>query len=106
MAKDQNLVLNPQKVSGVCGRLMCCLTYEQKGYEALRRGMPKLGKRVQLTDGKHGRVRDIDVLRRRIRVQLEDGGMEVFDVDQIQRPPTDQPESLKTSGPRRKDAPR
>ena len=75
MAKDQNLVLNPQKVSGICGRLMCCLTYEQKGYEMLRKGLPKVGKRIQLTSGENVRVRDIDVLRRQIRVQLEDGSM-------------------------------
>lgn len=103
MAKDQNLVLNPQKVSGVCGRLMCCLTYEQKGYEALRRGMPKLGKRVQLQDGRQGKVRDIDVLRRRIRLQLEDGGMEVVEVEQLQRPSTDSSDAQRTPPPRPRD---
>lgn len=83
MAKDQNLVLNPQKVSGVCGRLMCCLTYEQNGYEILRKGLPKVGKRVRLEEGKYGKVRDVDVLRRRLRVQLEEGGFEVVSIDQV-----------------------
>lgn len=83
MAKDQNLVLNPQKVSGVCGRLMCCLTYEQKGYEALRKGLPKAGKRVQLVDGRAAKIRDVDVLHRQLRVQLEDGSFIVVEADQI-----------------------
>ena len=51
MAKDQNLALNPQKVSGVCGRLLCCLTYEQETYRELRRGLPKIGKRVYTPNG-------------------------------------------------------
>ena len=91
MAKDQNLVLNPQKVSGVCGRLMCCLTYEQKGYEALRKGLPKVGKRVLLTSGESGRIRDVDVLQRLVRVQLEDGSSKVVTADEVQpvpRPPS------------------
>src|SRR5438105_14110663 len=46
MAKDQGLVLNPSKVSGQCGRLKCCLVYEQATYAEMRRGLPKLGKRV------------------------------------------------------------
>ncbi len=83
MAKDQNLVLNPQKVSGICGRLMCCLTYEQKGYEMLRKGLPKTGKRIQLTSGETVRVRDVDVLRRLVRVQFEDGSMKVVAPDDI-----------------------
>jgi len=51
MAKDQNLVLNPQKVSGQCGRLKCCLAYEEQIYREQRQGMPKMGKRVVSPDG-------------------------------------------------------
>ncbi len=72
MAKDQGLALNPQKVSGVCGRLLCCLTYEQDTYKAARTGLPKVGKRIKTPLGE-GRVRDVDVLQGKVRVQLESG---------------------------------
>ncbi|EFA90411.1 stage 0 sporulation family protein [Peptoniphilus lacrimalis] len=52
MAKDQNLSLNPTKISGVCGRLMCCLKYEQKGYECINKIMPKVGEFIITEDGK------------------------------------------------------
>jgi hypothetical protein len=55
MAKDQGLVLNPTKVSGQCGRLKCCLVYEQATYAEMRKGLPKLGKRVITATGE-GRV--------------------------------------------------
>src|SRR6185369_8892461 len=61
MAKDQGLVLSPTKVSGQCGRLKCCLVYEQAGYAELRKGLPKLGKRVISARGE-GRVVEVDVL--------------------------------------------
>ena len=72
MAKEQNLVLNPQKVSGVCGRLMCCLTYEDEAYKHNITTLPKTGRTVQTPDGE-GKVREIDVLKRVIRVQLLEG---------------------------------
>ena len=64
MAKDQGLVLTPTKVSGQCGRLKCCLVYEQAAYAELRKGLPKLGKRVVGARGE-GRVVEVDVLRQR-----------------------------------------
>jgi cell fate regulator YaaT (PSP1 superfamily) len=67
MAKDQGLVLNPTKVSGQCGRLKCCLVYEQATYAEMRKGLPKLGKRVITATGE-GRVVEVDVLRQRVRV--------------------------------------
>ncbi len=83
MAKDQNLVLNPQKVSGVCGRLLCCLTYENEVYKAASKGMPKIGRRVNTPDGE-GRIRDRDVLKRMVRVQLsEESILREYPVDQI-----------------------
>ena len=81
MAKDQNLALNPQKVSGVCGRLLCCLTYEQETYKELRKGLPKIGKRVYTPSG-DGRVKDVNVLRRRVRVQTIEG-YEEFEAEQV-----------------------
>lgn len=77
MAKDQGLVLNPTKVSGQCGRLKCCLVYEQENYAKLRKGLPKLGKRV-ITEAGDGRVVEVDVLRQRVRVSLGPGESRVF----------------------------
>ncbi len=85
MAKDQNLVLNPQKISGQCGRLKCCLCYEHKLYQEMGKGLPRQGKRVVTPKGR-GRVAELDVLRRRVRVMLEDGGYEVFSADEVRRP--------------------
>jgi cell fate regulator YaaT (PSP1 superfamily) len=77
MAKDQGMVLNPTKVSGQCGRLKCCLVYEQATYAELRKGLPKLGKRVTTEEGE-GRVVEVDVLRQRVRVSLGPGEFRVF----------------------------
>ncbi len=77
MAKHQNLVLNPTKVSGQCGRLKCCLVYEEATYVEMAKGLPKVGKRVTTPDGV-GRVGDIDVLQGRIRVYFEDQPPKVF----------------------------
>jgi cell fate regulator YaaT (PSP1 superfamily) len=72
MAKEQGLVLNPNRVSGLCGRLLCCLTYEDSLYRTQRKSLPKLGKRV-LTPNGPGKVRDVDVLAPSIRVVLDTG---------------------------------
>lgn len=92
MAKDQNLVLNPQKVSGVCGRLLCCLMYEDDVYREAARGFPKVGRRVITPDGE-GRIRDRDVLKRVVRVQLvEEPSLREYTIEQIQplNPPQQQ----------------
>lgn len=83
MAKDQGLALNPQKVSGVCGRLLCCLNYEQQAYKELRQGLPKIGKRTQTPLGE-GRVREVNVLRGKVRVQLP-AGIKEFDRSELCR---------------------
>jgi cell fate regulator YaaT (PSP1 superfamily) len=83
MAKHQNLVLNPAKVSGQCGRLKCCLVYEEANYVEAARGLPKLGKRVTTPDGT-GRVGDLDVLQRKVRVYFEDRPPKVFGADEVQ----------------------
>lgn len=72
MAKDQNLPLNPSKISGVCGRLMCCLTYEYKTYRNLSRELPKCGKKVELDEGAGKVTRQIP-LKNVVVVELEDG---------------------------------
>ncbi|HEY5936246.1 MAG TPA: regulatory iron-sulfur-containing complex subunit RicT [Kofleriaceae bacterium] len=82
MAKDQGLVLSPTKVSGQCGRLKCCLVYEQAGYAELRKGLPKLGKRVIGTRGE-GRVVEVDVLRQRVRVSYGPGDTEVVPAAEV-----------------------
>ncbi|MDL2285832.1 stage 0 sporulation family protein [Desulfococcaceae bacterium OttesenSCG-928-F15] len=74
MAKEQGLSLNPTKISGLCGRLMCCLTYENATYKDLKTGAPKIGKQVMTPKGK-GRVVRHNVIAGRIAVSLE-GGME------------------------------
>ncbi len=70
MAKTQNLSLNPTKISGTCGRLMCCLKYEQDTYESLIRSSPKPDSFVDTPDGR-GTVVDVDILRQRVKVQME-----------------------------------
>jgi cell fate regulator YaaT (PSP1 superfamily) len=82
MAKDQGLVLSPTKVSGQCGRLKCCLVYEQAGYAEMRKGLPKLGKRVISPRGE-GRVVEVDVLRQRVRVSYGAGDTEVLPATEV-----------------------
>lgn len=69
MAKDQNLSLNPTKISGLCGRLMCCLKYENDEYEAARKELPDYGKEVITPDGK-ARVVGLNLLSRVVKVRL------------------------------------
>lgn len=69
MAKVQNLSLNPAKISGICGRLMCCLKYENDIYMELRRGMPEPGEKIKTPDGM-GKVVDTNILEDKIRVRL------------------------------------
>jgi len=71
MAKTQNLSLNPTKISGTCGRLMCCLKYEQDAYEDLIRTSPKIESFVDTPEGR-GTVVEIDLLRQRVKVRMED----------------------------------
>ncbi|MGM9584750.1 MAG: stage 0 sporulation family protein [Faecousia sp.] len=80
MAKTQNLSLNPTKISGTCGRLMCCLKYEQDAYEDLIRTSPKLESFVDTPEGR-GTVVELDLLRQRVKVRMEDNPdtLNVFD---------------------------
>ncbi len=71
MAKEQQLSLNPTKISGVCGRLMCCLTFENHTYKQLRKKMPKLGRTITVEEGK-GKVIRQNVLKESITLRMED----------------------------------
>ena len=71
MAKEQNLSLNPGKISGLCGRLMCCLKNESDTYEELNRSLPKVGDEVQGKDGLSGQVESVNVLRQTVRILVE-----------------------------------
>ena len=72
MAKEQNLSLNPTKISGVCGRLMCCLKYEQDHYEQTRKKMPKIGREVETPDGT-GIVSELNILKETVSVKISKG---------------------------------
>ena len=73
MAKEQNLSLNQTKISGVCGRLMCCLKNEQETYEELNRRLPGIGDTVTTPDGIQGNVQSVNVLRQLVKVVVEIG---------------------------------
>lgn len=73
MAKEQKLPLNPAKISGLCGRLMCCLAYEHQTYKQLLQGLPKEGQRIKTESGP-GRVISVNVIVRCCTVELDEGG--------------------------------
>lgn len=73
MAKEQELSLNPQKISGACGRLMCCLNFEYDFYREARQCVPKTGSKVETEQGP-GRIAEIDVIRNRAVITLDEGG--------------------------------
>ena len=69
MAKDQNLSLNPTKISGLCGRLMCCLKYENDEYESAKEMLPDLGEMINTPGGK-GKVVGLNILERVLQIEL------------------------------------
>jgi hypothetical protein len=81
MAKEQNLFLNPAKISGICGRLLCCLSYEQKGYEEFHKQCPKIGKRVQTPLGSV-KVLRANFFNKSISVWVEDEGEREFTLEE------------------------
>lgn len=86
MAKEQNLSLNPTKISGVCGRLMCCLKNEQETYEYLNSRLPSVGDTVTTMTGEIGEVQSVSVLRQKVKVLVEvDDEKELceYDVDDL-----------------------
>ena len=86
MAKEQNLSLNPTKISGLCGRLMCCLKYEQDFYESMQKKMPKLNREVMTPDGP-GVVVENNLLlaKSKVRITLKDGTLDVrnYSIEQL-----------------------
>ena len=95
MAKEQNLSLNPTKISGVCGRLMCCLKNEEETYEYLNSRLPNVGDRVTTLDGLKGEVQSVSVLRQLVKVVVDVG-----DEKEIREYPVKQ---LKFRSKRRRD---
>ena len=91
MAKEQNLSLNPTKISGLCDRLMCCLKYEQDHYEATRKRMPRVGREIITPDGV-GTINAINVLSETVRVRIAVGDsfeLREYPIDDCQRPGAD-----------------
>jgi cell fate regulator YaaT (PSP1 superfamily) len=82
MAKEQNLALNPTKISGICGRLMCCLAYEYPTYMELKKDLPKVGKHIVTNAGK-GKIIRQNVLSQTVTVELEEGGEITIDASEI-----------------------
>ena len=72
MAKEQALPLNPSKISGVCGRIKCCMAYEFSVYKELNRGLPKMGGKIDTPEGK-GKVINLNILKRLVHVDMGDG---------------------------------
>jgi len=103
MAKEQNLSLNPTKISGVCGRLMCCLKYEQEHYEMTRKKMPKIGREVITPDGT-GPVTDLNIVKETVFVRLTNGDtseIKEYPLESITKPSdgnTNQEQTKKNSG--------
>lgn len=98
MAKEQNLSLNPTKISGVCGRLMCCLKNEEETYEYLNSRLPGNGDAVQTDDGLKGEVQSVNVLRQMVKVLVDvDGEKEIRDyqVSQLKFKPRRKKEKVK-----------
>lgn len=86
MAKEQNLSLNPTKISGVCGRLMCCLKNEQETYEYLNGRLPSVGDFVTAKDGARGEVQSVNVLRQLVKVIVDTGDekeLKEYKVDEL-----------------------
>jgi len=82
MAKEQGLALNPTKISGQCGRLLCCLAYEFETYCALRKGLPKSGRKVAV-DGREAEVTEVNVLAQKVTVRLGDGSRVELTADEV-----------------------
>ena len=72
MAKEQNLSLNPTKISGICGRLMCCLKNEQESYEYLNSNLPDVGEKVKTFDGFEGEVSSVNIIKQEVKIVVEE----------------------------------
>jgi len=98
MAKEQNLSLNPTKISGVCGRLMCCLKNEQETYEYLNKKLPSTGDLVTTPEGIKGEVQSLSVLRQLVKVIVEvndEKEIREYSVEELKFKPKNKKEKLK-----------
>lgn len=84
MAKNQNLPLNPLKITGKCGRLLCCLIYENETYKALKKKVPKNGTMVKTPEGE-GKIVNTDILQQKVTIELDEGKRVYYPIDQIER---------------------
>ena len=82
MAKEQNISLNPNKISGMCGRLMCCLSFEYKYYQKIKKKYPKTGRKIMTKQGK-GKVIRQNVLKETLTVVLDSGGEIEVSADEV-----------------------
>ena len=80
MAKNQNLSLNPTKINGVCGRLLCCLKYENENYNEYKKGLPEIGKKIK-NDMGEGKVISVDVFKKNYTVLLNSGEVMTVSVE-------------------------
>ena len=80
MAKNQNLSLNPNKINGVCGRLLCCLNYENDTYSELKKELPELNKSITIK-GKSGKVTEVNILNKSYKVLFNDNSVEEFNLE-------------------------
>ena len=111
MAKEQNLSLNPTKISGNCGRLMCCLKNEEDAYEYLNSRLPNIGDSVKTPDGLTGEVKDLNVLKQRVKVLVfvngsdgEEKEVREYPVDDLKfHPRRKRPDKKDDSGRRYRD---
>lgn len=77
MAKEQNMTLTPSKISGICGKLLCCLEFENEWYQNMRKTMPQIGAKVE-AKGVIGKVEDLDPFHGMIKIKDDNG--KIFDV--------------------------
>ncbi len=82
MAKNQNLSLNPSNISGLCGKLLCCINYEDESYKQYRKEMPKIDSLVTTNEGR-GKVSQVNFLTQIVKVDFDNGGSDYFHVSEI-----------------------
>ena len=81
MAKNQNIALNPNKINGICGRLLCCLKYEDECYKQYSKNLPKVGKKIETEYGE-GKVISVDILKQKYRVDVKNHGIVEVDLNE------------------------
>src|SRR6056297_60308 len=85
LAKDQELALNPAKISGLCGRLMCCLKYENEYYEEITKKMPEVGEKITLSNGSKAKVVNHNLIKQEVKLKNKDGDLIKFSLEEIEK---------------------